>query len=99
MQKKQWTKEQAPAATKSLVRPNAQNREAKTDRYLPERYGLFATNDFTVFGKIRQPIIDFYFGKTIFCDPILPEITIIGALEYTTIVTILPGESISGSIS
>jgi len=47
----------------------------------------------------RQPTFDFYFGKTIICAPILPEITMIGSLEYTAIVTILPGESISGSSS
>jgi hypothetical protein len=51
LQRKQWTKEQAPAATKSLVRPNAQNREAETDRYLPERYGLFSPTEILVWAR------------------------------------------------
>jgi len=64
LQRKQWTKERAPAATKSLVRPNAQNREAKTDRYLPERYGLLSTFDRPTNEMVRrlQPTLARLYG-------------------------------------
>lgn len=63
---------------------------------LDERNGMLGIDDFSF---VRQPSIGYCSGKMIFCDPIFPALTLIASFEYTAIVTILSGLSISGSSS